>query len=72
MTKTQRAVKQRDFTRDEVEEMVKIASMAAMHGSKPALKVMDEVQVILTTDWADLSDHLKEQLALVTAGMLAS
>ena len=66
-----KAVKQRNLTKEQVRELVNIASLAAMQGNKAALKVMDEVQEILTTDWQDVPQNLKEQWALVAMHMIA-
>lgn len=53
-----------------VEQLVTLMSLAAQRGNETALKVMDEVQTILTTDWDDLPIKIKEQMAYVTAQML--
>ncbi len=57
-------------TQKSLEQLVTIISLAAQGGDEVALKVMDEVQTILTTDWEDIPQDLKDQMALVTARML--
>ncbi len=57
-------------TKHYVEQLMTIMSLAAQQGDELALKIMDEAQTILTTEWEDLPEKLREQMAYVTAKML--
>ena len=53
-----------------LEQLMTIMSMAAHQGNERALKVVDEIQTIMTTDWDQLPLKLREDMAYVMAQML--
>ena len=56
--------------KEALSQLMTLVSLAAQRGDEVALKLMDEVQTILTTDWDDIPQEMKEQMAYVTAKML--
>lgn len=56
--------------KEALSQLMTLVSLAAQKGDEIALKLMDEVQTILTTDWDDIPQEMKEQMAYVTAKML--
>ena len=57
-------------SKEALNQLMTLVSLAAQKGDEIALKLMDEVQTILTTDWDDIPQEMKEQMAYVTAKML--
>ncbi|MGB1076881.1 MAG: hypothetical protein ACPG05_01120 [Bdellovibrionales bacterium] len=56
--------------RQSVADLVNLISVAAVQGDARAQRVMDDVEVILTTDWDDLPLNLRQEMAYVVAEML--
>ena len=57
-------------SKEALNQLMTLVSLAAQKGDEIALKLMDEVQTILTTDWDDIPQDMKKQMAYVTAKML--
>ena len=63
-------LKPKHTEKEYVEQLVTLMSIAAQKGNERALKVMDEAQLILTTEWDQLPLRLREDMAYVTAELL--
>ncbi len=55
--------------RKSIKDLVNLVSAAAVLGDETAQKVMDEAHNILTTDWDNIPDHIKSDMAKVVARM---